>query len=751
MFKSLILTLGTFLFATQIIFAQNNNPDFGVLYADTIVPRIDININPDTLTWLYQQANLESDLEFTATFVFNNGDEIDTVSPVGFRLRGNTSRHSAKKSFKVSFNRFKKGGKFHGVEKLNLNGEHNDPSLMRSKICWDIFRKLGIPASRASFVRVYINDNYYGLYLSVEHIDENFVKSRFRYNDGNLYKCLYPADLRYLGPDQRPYKFIYEDRRAYDLKINEEKDDYSDLVHFIDVLNNTPDEKLNCELNSVFNVYDYLKVIAADVLLGNWDGYIYNKNNYYLYHNTSTDKFEYIPYDLDNTLGVDWFGIDWETRDMYNWQQGTNNRPLYEKLIQNQMFRDQYTFYMRRLVNTLNLDSLETVIKKRRDMIAPYVANDPYYPQDYGYTMTDFYNSYTQAIDDHVKYGLFPFLETHISSIKQQLESTEMLPVIKYISQSRTSDSVVWIQAYVDVNNPPSSVKIQYTIQGQNGKVATMYDDGQHQDGADGDHTFGGKIDSIPQNASVSYQVSASDANQHESIQPCEPVLIPEAGGDEPLLYINEFAADNDHVITDNHGDYDDWIEIYNGGNQTYWLGNKYLTDNLSKPNKWQMPDKYIQPGQFLLFWADDEEDQGFNHTNFKLSKDGEEIGIFDANLNPIDEYVFGPQQTDVSEGRLPNGGATWTFFGKPTPGTSNETNAVSNIENPVNVVIAYPNPTSHAFIHLSKVCSYKVFDMMGRQIDQQKSSDRIDTRDYKNGIYLVVLNNGQHLKILVN
>ena len=100
--------------------AQPIFPENGQLYIDTVVPRIDITVNPDTLEWLYQEENLENDIEFHAVFVFNNGTVIDTIDPVGFRLRGNTSRYSNKKSFKVSFNRFTKGGKYYGVEKLNL-------------------------------------------------------------------------------------------------------------------------------------------------------------------------------------------------------------------------------------------------------------------------------------------------------------------------------------------------------------------------------------------------------------------------------------------------------------------------------------------------------------------------------------------------------------------------------------------------------------------------------------------------------
>jgi len=134
------------IFFSSTIIAQPNFPDDEEIYRDDVVGRVDILINPDTLQWIYE--NVESDIEWRATFIFDNGTIHDTIENIGFRLRGNTSRQSAKKSFKVSFNTFESGRKYHGVEKINLNGEHNDPSVARSKISWDLCRQAGIPSSR---------------------------------------------------------------------------------------------------------------------------------------------------------------------------------------------------------------------------------------------------------------------------------------------------------------------------------------------------------------------------------------------------------------------------------------------------------------------------------------------------------------------------------------------------------------------------------------------------------------------------
>ena len=749
--KHYIIALSFIFMFTFLTQAQTIFPENGELYIDTTVPRIDITVHPDTLAWLYEWDNLESDIEFTAAFVFDNGHVRDSIYPVGFRLRGNTSRYSQKKSFKVSFNRFTSGGKYYGVEKLNLNGEHNDPSVIRAKVCWDILRKMEIPAPRANHVRVYINGDYFGLYINVEHIDEEFIKTRFTYNDGNLYKCLYPANLNYLGTNPDLYKLESGDRRVYELKINEETDDYSDLAEFIGILNNAQNNDLVCELDEVFNTYDYLKVIAADILTGNWDGYIYNQNNYYLYHNTSSGKMEYIPYDLDNTLGIDWIGRDWGTRNIYDWQQhGDHYRPLYERIMNNRELRDQYTFYMNQLIHhTLDIDSLILTIEQRRNMIVPFLIDDPYYPLDYGYTMNDFYNSFYNALEGHVPYGLIPFLQSRVASIQSQLENTAMQPVIKYISHKRNSVSELSLRAYVDVQSLPGNVQIIYTFEDQSTLEEPMFDDGLHDDGVAGDHIFGGIVDGIPENKSLTYQVSVVDNETRESIMPCQPVFIPQSGSSDMMLYINEFMASNDATISDEHGDYDDWIEVYNAEDETVWLGDKFLTDNLGNPDKWQMPDAYIEAGGFQIFWADGETEQGPFHTSFKLSKDGEEIGVFNADLMAIDEYMFGPQNTDISEGRFRNGEDNWVLFEQPTPGASNGYLGVPDI-NLTDQVIAYPNPVTRSNAYLSESCNYRVYNSMGKFVEEQKNLNIINTSSYNKGLYFIVIDSGQTIKLMV-
>jgi len=143
-------------------------------------------------------------------------------------------------------------------------------------------------------------------------------------------------------------------------------------------------------------------------------------------------------------------------------------------------------------------------------------------------------------------------------------------------------------------------------------------------------------------------------------------------------LVINEFMASNSSYIQDPQGHYDDWIEIYNYGTSAVNIGRMYLTDNLSVPTRWRIPDgnpaaTTIPPQGYLLIWADNDTTDSGLHANFKISTEGEEIGLFDTNGNTlIDSVAFGDQTTDISYGRYPDANDNWRFFGLPSPGKQN-------------------------------------------------------------------------------
>ncbi len=155
-------------------------------------------------------------------------------------------------------------------------------------------------------------------------------------------------------------------------------------------------------------------------------------------------------------------------------------------------------------------------------------------------------------------------------------------------------------------------------------------------------------------------------------------VVVAFAFGQTPALKINEFLASNDSANTDPFGEHDDWIEIYNAGTESVDIGGMYITDDLTTPDKWQIPatqpdSTTIQPGCFLILWADGDPEQGVLHIDPKLGAGGEQIGLFLSDAaTVVDSLTFGEQDTDVSTGRLVDGGETMVTFDNPTPGYTN-------------------------------------------------------------------------------
>lgn len=155
------------------------------------------------------------------------------------------------------------------------------------------------------------------------------------------------------------------------------------------------------------------------------------------------------------------------------------------------------------------------------------------------------------------------------------------------------------------------------------------------------------------------------------------------ACGFTPLMYsdslnINEFMVSNVHFrLNPFMSDFEDWIELYNAGESPIELGGLYMTDDLSDPFKWQIAgNPVIQPKSFYIIWADGLSYE--NHASFKLSGDGEQIGLYRADGTIIDTITFLRQPNDISFGRFPDGGDAWYYFSNPTFQNSNSSPGLS-------------------------------------------------------------------------
>ncbi len=282
---------------------------YGELLTQTEVKRVDITIS--TSSWNLMISDLSSNYRYIntsgsdytpiwqpCTVTFNDTDWYQ----VGVRFKGNSSLSSTyssgnrKLSLKFDFDQYEdkypalKNQRFYGFKQLNLNNNYEDESLLREKVGSDLFRAFGLAAAHTAFYEVYINSTYYGLYTMIEEVDDTVIKNQFADGSGNLYK-----------PDGDAASFksgTYDTSELY-LKTNTSSPDYSDARALYDALNSsnrTSDATIWREdLESVFDVDTFLRWLAANAVIQNWDTYGNMTHNYYLYN--SGGVLTWIPWD----------------------------------------------------------------------------------------------------------------------------------------------------------------------------------------------------------------------------------------------------------------------------------------------------------------------------------------------------------------------------------------------------------------------------------------------------------------------
>lgn len=578
--------------------AQSDASD--TFFDDSIVHEIYLTFDPadyGTTGWyqtLYNShANDATDPYFPASFT---GDGV-TIAKVGVRFKGNSSfsANGVKKSFKIDFDEYDEDNNalvFYDQKKLNLNNGFNDPTMLREKLFYD-FASSFVASPRAVHTKVYVNGEYYGLYVAVEQVDKTFVQSRFGDDeDGNLYKGAasedgdaqsdFGSDLTWLGTDPA----LYDD--YYVLKTNETAYDYSQLVEFINVLNNTATGDLPAQLEPIFDVNAGLAGMALNNLFVNLDSYTGSAHNYYLYDRDDTGKIVHIPWDAnesfgrflmftsqgENPLQLSPFWLPSNTQP----GQGAQERPLMENLWSVADYSNDYLCYLDQMLDSgFDTTTMSSRITQLASLIRADLAADP----NKLYSISQFDTNLTTNIQDgrNTIYGLTTFVQQRAAYLESALAG--------------------------------------YTLD-------------------------------------------------------CTPAVTDLSG----TLFVNEFMAENDTTLQDPNGTgFPDWFELYNAGTTAVDLQGFYLTDDLTNPTQHAITQSLTIPAKgFLLLYADNDTNQGANHVGFKLGASGEALALFNSDGSTlIDSYTFGAQTADISQGRCPDGGTTWTFSTSPTPGASNE------------------------------------------------------------------------------
>ncbi len=229
------------------------------------------------------------------------------LTNVAVRYKGNGTymgaRMSDKKSLKLDLNEFTKAQKLAGVSKLNLHNNVTDASWMNEPLSYALYRDAGVPAPRTSYARVRVSapgahtNDYLGLYSIVENPDSNWAEAHFGTKKGAIFKPVTPTLFRYLGDDWKAYNQIYDPKTDLTEKQKRRVQDFAKL------LTDANDADLARRLPEFLDVDEFSRFMAVTVWLSTLDSILTLGQNYVVYLHPKTDKFLFLPWDLDHSFG----------------------------------------------------------------------------------------------------------------------------------------------------------------------------------------------------------------------------------------------------------------------------------------------------------------------------------------------------------------------------------------------------------------------------------------------------------------
>lgn len=339
--------------------------------------------------WDSLTTNYETSTYMKADLTLTDLTGTTTFTDVGVRLKGNSSysHPGNKKSFKIDFNKYVSGQNYDGLKKLNFSNGFKDPTLLREKIFFDVCREAEVAAPRANFANVYFNGELWGFYTVVEQIDDQFLDWKILDDDGNLFKAgdnfggggpggggggnNSAADLAWYGEAQS----AYEER--YELKSNEDENDWSDLIDLIDFINNSDATTFETGLAERMELDEYIRSVALDNLFANLDSYTESARNYYLYHNLTTDKWHWIKWDGNEAFGTYAPGFGGQNIAELALDFHGNTRPLLDKLFNSTALYSQYQDELCSLIDTyFNSAWMNAYIDDLKDLVEASVLAD---------------------------------------------------------------------------------------------------------------------------------------------------------------------------------------------------------------------------------------------------------------------------------------------------------------------------------------------------------------------------------------
>lgn len=385
---------------TESTHSKSADPDFDEVFNDSEVKRLDIVISEERwqvmlndMTNTYGEFGTSSghsqglistdeDPVFVPAEIFYNGRQWYRV---GVRFKGNSSLQTAwqsgilKLSFKLDFDEFEDeypqidDQRFYGFKKFSLKNNYDDNSFLREKVAADVFANAGVAVSHTAFYAVYVDHGdgaeYFGLYTLVEEVEDTVIETQFSDDDGNLYK-----------PEDSGASFVNGtfNETDFEKKTNEDEADWSDIQALFSALHDnsrTSDPaSWRAGLDAVFDTDVFLKYLAVNTVIQNWDTYGRMTQNYFLYNNPENGKLTWIPWDNNEALqeGKNGGSLALNFADL---QSG--NWPMIEYLYDDDVYRAKYDQNVFEVIQgSFEVNSMQNTYAQYESLIEPYATSE---------------------------------------------------------------------------------------------------------------------------------------------------------------------------------------------------------------------------------------------------------------------------------------------------------------------------------------------------------------------------------------
>lgn len=278
---------------------------------------------------------------------------------VSIKRRGNTSRWDQKPNLSIGLDDDEISG---FPKQLNLNNCIRDPSYQRIRLAWALLEEARCPVQPCTYAELTLNGIYQGTYVALAPMDQYYFRTWFpTAQERAIFRGQYGdiaggATLEFRGKAGRDYYTTSrKEGRTYEPRLGTPDSDYEKLAQFIDTLHHSAspsDPAFAQAMEGLFDVATFLRVMAVINLLGSWDAYYLNAQNYFLHVATvkagTPPRISFCPYDQDSVLGVSWPGQErnWQEKDVLFRGKEIGKLPLLLRLLENPRFRSYYLDFM---------------------------------------------------------------------------------------------------------------------------------------------------------------------------------------------------------------------------------------------------------------------------------------------------------------------------------------------------------------------------------------------------------------------